>query len=218
MNPKALHKAHHRLTAAKNAIAEVESCTNYDEFCVQWSNFLHAAKGIYTVLEQGAKATPQSRQWFGKKNRERLTDPLLRYVCEARNDDEHGIEPVSRYVPPELKLGVGRQGYSNTVVDDRGNTFVNCGAALSFSGKIPDELPTLRALDGKPILNEFIPPHAKLVRVHDRSKTPYDPPTSHVGQPVPDSSPLAIGKLANEYLSKLLDEAQTLASPSRAAT
>ncbi|MEQ1883291.1 MAG: hypothetical protein ABL878_20240, partial [Burkholderiales bacterium] len=92
MDGKALTKARRRLNVARTAAAALDQAPDFDAFSEQWYVFLHAAKGVYTTLEQGAKTSAQSRQWFAGKNAARKNDSLLRYVSEARNDDEHGIE------------------------------------------------------------------------------------------------------------------------------
>src|SRR3546814_16981731 len=84
MNPKALHKAQLRLRVASKTAADLKDCKTYGEFSDAWYIFMHAAKGIYTMLEQGSKPTPQGRQWFGGKNKERKDDPLLRSVKFGR--------------------------------------------------------------------------------------------------------------------------------------
>lgn len=117
MEVKALKKAQSRLRVASLSAAALDNTAGYDDFTDQWYIFLHAAKGIYTVLEQGAKSSPQARQWFGKKNQERKDDPLLRFVCEARNDDEHGIEQGFEVRPQSLSLGVGEAGASRVLRD-----------------------------------------------------------------------------------------------------
>lgn len=213
MDPKALVKALSRLRVVQKAVADLEICKDYDAFSDIWYTFLVAAKNVYTVLEQGAKTTPQSRQWFGSKNQQRKNDPLLRYVTEARNDDEHGLEPISTYVPSVLNIGVTRSGTSSHMKDENGNVFIGCGTAYSFVGAKPHRLPGMQALDGKPILVEDTQAHVKLVRVHDRSRNPHDPPTSHLGEKIDGSSPLVVAKAMTSYLETLVAEAQGFEKP-----
>ena len=60
-------------------------------FDEHWVDFSVAWKSAYNKVEQAAKDTPQERQWFGSVKNERKHDPLLRYLFEARNDEEHGV-------------------------------------------------------------------------------------------------------------------------------
>ena len=192
MELKALNKVHSRLRVAKKAVDELETCTNFDAFNDIWYVFLVSAKNIYTVLKQGAKITPQCRQWFGARNQERLSDPLLRYITEARNDDEHGLEPM---------------------VDQYGNTYIGNGTAVKIIGTNNAFAPKLRALDKKPIAIEEVAAHIKLIPVRDRSKSTFDPPSSHLGQPVVDQSPLNVARLMLAYLIGLVKGAEGFRTP-----
>ena len=213
MELKALNKVHSRLRVAKKAVDELETCTNFDAFNDIWYVFLVSAKNIYTVLKQGAKITPQCRQWFGARNQERLSDPLLRYITEARNDDEHGLEPMGEYVPPEINMGVSKPGYSNAMVDQYGNTYIGNGTAVKIIGTNNAFAPKLRALDKKPIAIEEVAAHIKLIPVRDRSKSTLDPPSSHLGQPVVDQSPLNVARLMLAYLIGLVKGAEGFRTP-----
>lgn len=215
MYSKALVKAHGRLRVAQRAVDELPKCETYTEFSDAWYVFLHASKGIYTTLEQGAKATAQARQWFGAQDRFRREDELLRYITEARNDDEHGIEDVTEFVPEQNLLGVSAPGYSNIVRDQFGNTVIGAGvAAFKITGTLPpDQMPKLTSLDGKPVMNHRTPPHPRLVPVRDRSKRIYHPPTQHLGRPLENSLPITVARLMIVYLEHLLDEAEGFRKP-----
>jgi hypothetical protein len=194
----------------QRAVRELEFCKDYDTFSDIWYQFLIASKNIYTQLEQGAKSSAKSTLWFGERNKFRKSDQLLRYVTEARNSEEHGLQPNSRFVPNELRLGVSKPGMSSEIQDQNGNVFSGCGTAISYSGSMPTSLPKLQALDGKPILAEFHPAHVKLVQVQDRHGNRYDPPTSHLGVQIDGSEPLTVAKAMMTYLEQLLAEAESL--------
>ena len=213
MDEKALNKVQLRLRVAQNAVSSFANCETYEAFREAWYVFLHAAKGIYTTLEQGAKKTPQARQWYGAKDRFRKNDELLRYITEARNDDEHGIEESTQYVDQETRLGVLAPGHSNEVTFGDGNIITGCGTAVLIVGPPPSDMPQLHALDGKPVLNINTPAHARLVNVHDRSGNPYRPPSAHLGAPLIDVSPSAVANLMITYLETLVSEAAGFRKP-----
>lgn len=214
MDRKALEKASLRLRVAKANLEAMRVCKTYGEFSEAWYIFLHAAKGIYTTLEQGSKTSPQARQWFAKKNQERKDDPLLRYITEARNDDEHGIEAMSSYDPGVAALGINQPGASTRMIDENGNIYESNGMAVYVQGPFdPARLPKLRPLDGKPVASIVSPPTAHLVTVHDRSGRPYDPPTSHLGADISNPSPLTVAELMTQYLNGLVDEAGGFQKP-----
>jgi cytochrome P450 len=162
MNPLAVTKARSRLRAAKRAVETLSACEDYDTFADTWYTFLVAAKSIYTVLEQGAKTSAQSRQWFGAKSTERRKDPLLQYLYQARDDDEHGVKPVVEHVSEVLALGIHKPGYSTSFRID---------GTIGQGGTIQ-----ATSLDGKPVLVWYAAAHTRLIRVHGRDRKPYDPP------------------------------------------
>ncbi len=218
MDARALAKAQSRLRVAQRAVADLRSSNDYHDFSDHWYVFLHAAKAIYTTLEQGAKATAQARQWFGAKNQDRKNDGLLRYITEARNDDEHGIEAVTEYVPGSAKLGVNRPGSSRAMVDQFGNRFSDPIGPDATVYNIPNltdpsQIPQLHALDGKPIFNEVTTPKVKLINVRDRSGRTYAPPSNHLGQAILDPEPVIVADLTVNYLKVLLEEAEGFRMP-----
>jgi hypothetical protein len=197
MDQKAITKARSRLRVAEKAARELVTCKDIQEFTDIWYTFLSAAKNIYTVLEQGAKSSPQSRQWFGAVGNERRGDPLLRYVYEARNDDEHGLEPGAEYVPGRLRIGITKPGFSSE---------------FTINGRSgPGNTLNVQSTDGKPVLIERIPPRIKLVPVKDRTGKCYAPPEMHKNQTLSDNSPINVAGLALSYLTDLVERASKLA-------
>lgn len=215
MKANALDKAMRRYRVARSSFESMRNTESYVELADKWYIFLHAAKGIYTTLEQGAKANPQAMQWFGGKNRERRGDPLLRYISEARNDDEHGIEESTELVRSSLQLGVARPGSSQILRDQFGNTFANVSAAYHIEGGHPrmKNLPVLQALDGKPVHSIFNPEKVVLKSVRDRSRCEYQPPKFHMGAALKTDGPIEVADLALRYLEGLLSEAESFRVP-----
>ena len=197
MNTKAITKAKSRLRVAEKALVELTSCSDYQVFNDTWYTFLVAVKSVYTVLEQGAKISAQSQQWFGGVKRRRKNDQLLQYLFEARNDDEHGLENSTEHVPGSLAIGVQKPGFSN---------YMRFDGTTGPGGKM-----NVTSLDGKPVLVAQTMPHAKLISVSARGDRTYDPPTSHKGQPVLDGSPINVAGLGLAYLIELVVEAESLA-------
>jgi hypothetical protein len=197
MDPAAIAKANSRLRTAKKAIEDLTGCNDYDTFSDTWYTFLVAAKGIYTILEQGAKSSAQARQWFGAKSKERRSDPLLQYLYQARDDDEHGLSRVVEHVPGALGIGVSKPGFSN---------------AIRLDGSIgPGGTLQITSLDGLPVLVEQTLPHVRLIRVHGRDKKPYDPPEQHLGAKLASNLPVPVAKLALSYFEGIFAEAAALA-------
>jgi hypothetical protein len=158
MDIAAVTKAAGRLRLAAKHAEALKVCKSHEEFCDTWYQFLVTYKNVYTALDQGSKASPQSRQWFGAKKNERRDDPLLQYLFQARDADEHGIESVTQFVPGSLAIGVAKPGFSQSVRIS--NLKVGADGALHRA--------EVASLDGLPVLVEETNPHSKLVAVTGR--------------------------------------------------
>ncbi len=197
MDPKAIAKAKSRLRLAEKSVRELAACQNHQDFSDQWYGFLVAAKNVYTSLEQGSKVSPPARQWYGGKKQERRDDPLLQYLFQARDDDEHGLEPVTEFDPGGIGIQVNKPGFSQGMLIER--------LTVMDDGEIQLKA---KSLDGKPILIEQTLPHTKLAVVTGRGGVKYQPPTGHLGKALESGLPLPVAELAVQYLTRLISEAE----------
>lgn len=197
MLKSSLLKAKSRLRSADLALSRLEDARNFQEFADEWYAFLCAAKNVYTQLEQGAKASPQSRQWFGGKATERRNDPLLQYMYQARNDSEHGVSDVVKEVQTSVGIGVpsagGESGCTMTMGEDGIMQISDAWSTFSSGPVIIDER------------------SVKLVAVRDRSHRSYEPPVEHKGIIISDNSPIIVAKLTLAFLASIVGEAESLA-------
>jgi hypothetical protein len=193
MNPLALEKAQFRLQKAEEAYQRLCEGTSMEDFRSDWTDFLLASNAVYSCLEQGAKRKPQSQQWFGQLKNERRKDPLLQYIHQARNADEHGLAAV--FEPSDDGFvevgGPGVTVYGATIIED-GNTV--------FNEKWPE------GLTGGKVFNNRRP---ELVRVRDdRFGDEFDPPESHLGNPINGRNPVLVARAALDYQRKILEIAE----------
>lgn len=196
MEQLAVQKAKIRLQTLKKAVEDLSECSNHDEFVGIWYTFLVAAKGIYTTLQQGAKVSPQSKQWFGAKSAVRRGDELLQYLYQARNSDEHGIGAVTKPNPGRLHIGVAKPGYSDSIV---------------VNGTIgPGGIFSVRSADERPVLIEETPAYSELVPVMGRAGEGYPVPTQHLGVPLASQLPIPVAQEAVKYFESLIAEAAAL--------
>jgi len=215
MDSRAIEKAKSRLRVAKRALSDLKGSATFGDFADHWYVFLTSAKNVYTVLEQGAKDSPQSRQWFGAKKQIRKDDPLLQYLYEARNDDEHGLGNSVSLTPERHEIGVAQDGYSRSMTLNGGPfrnvTVTGCGTAVVFEGGPPPSDLKVTALDGKPVLAKRTPATTVLTEVTARGDRKYAPPKEHLGNAITDCSPIGVAEIAITYLSSLLEEAWRVA-------
>jgi hypothetical protein len=106
MDRVALRQAKSRLAKAEAAVTRLNTAKTFDETETSWSDFLTAAATIYTKLEQGSKTDKKSLSWFSRIKGLRRSDPLLRYVHQARNSDEHGIVDITLRKATRFDIGM----------------------------------------------------------------------------------------------------------------
>lgn len=193
MKRAAVDQARNRLEKARRALADMKNSRLLDATASAWSNFLVASSGVYSKLEQGAKGAGLSEAWFGRKKHERRTDRLLQYIHQARNADEHGIEPITRAELASLQ--------------------VSGGGAYRFDGIVGGDDTNLKIThEGGPPPVVLVGRRMKLTTVKDsRYGDSFDPPAEHLGAPISDRSPIGVASLALSYLEGLLAEAAQLA-------
>ena len=104
MDTTALQHARARFAKAQKAAECLKTAVTFDEIESAWSDFLISCATVYTKLEQGSKFHPKSVAWFGQIKRTRRLDPLLQYVHQARNSDEHGIQDITARSATQFKL------------------------------------------------------------------------------------------------------------------
>lgn len=196
MEPLAVKKAERRLGLAEKALAELLACPTPRAFHDAWYAFLVPAKNVYTILEQGAKTTAQSRQWFGAKATERRSDPLLQYLYQARDDDEHGIGSVVEMAPGYLKFAGDNVGDSEIIMDP---TDPNKG------------IMRIKSTDGKRVKVVGQLPYMTLATVTGRGGIKYHPPTEHKGAQLASNRPHEVATLALAHLRDILEEAKAMA-------
>ena len=197
MKAVALFKARERLEKARQSLQLVQSAANHKDFRFAWTDLLVSANAVFTILEQGAKTNPQSRQWFGNKKRFRTKDPLLSYMHQARNADEHGIEPTTmRIGGGGIRIGrvSGTVHFSTVVGDGEGGTVLG---PISGDGEV----------DYKIIKPIFM---LAIVKDDRFGNACYYPPIEHLGSPIVDTSPVGVGLLLLAYLDVLVQEASAL--------
>lgn len=200
MNPDAIVIARSRLRVATQTLNELNRCTNHDDFSDRWFVFITSWKSIYTVLEEGAKASPQCRQWFGAKKAERRKDPLLQYLFQARNDEEHGlaqsVQPsggVQLYSIPDVGVPNRQMRIEIDPVTGRSKAVRN---------------------DGGPItLIQESPPGPSLQVVTGRGNVQYGPPIAHLGKMLDDISPAGVATVGLNYVGALISEAESIFAP-----
>ena len=205
-NATVLPKCRDRLSKAKRAAQLCRGARSFEEFESYWSDFLIHAGGVLNALDAGSATTPQGRQWYGGIKRAGRADPLVTYVHQARNAEEHPDQPTMRHEPGYI--GIGAPG-ATVHIDNLtvGPEFLSNpskyleGRAWEFDKGGQKRTPTVVHKIGGPAL----------APVFDRRfKKTFPPPTEHQGKKLADSSPVAVAALFLTYLDGLVWQAADL--------
>lgn len=213
MKSSVLPQVGDRIRRCREAVSAIENAEDYQASLRAWIDFLTAANTVYSKLEQGAKGCGKSEAWYGRKKHERKKDPLLAYIHQARNADEHGVSPISSVHPGGAVIrGEGAYKIDGGVVTSTTNfnvVFEQDGPRLEVTGNTDFGLSLVHE-SGPPPEVEILRPQVLLIPIRDeRFNTVFFPPSSHLGKPV---EPLAriVASLGLTYLEGLLKEAYSL--------
>lgn len=194
MNTNGLNQAKSALAKCTSAFDTLERSKKLDDVASAWSDFLLSSARVYTKLKAGTKGHGISEAWFGRITKERKDDPLLQYIHQARNTDEHSIEEIAERRLPSLEFTFG-PGMITETIDETGKIFIR-----------------IENLDKSPAKGSFTPPRFILLKVKNtRYGDIFHPPKEHLGAPLKTGSPREVASLALAYLERVVEDASKLA-------
>lgn len=196
MDVRAVEKARKRFRSAYQAIDRMKLSKSFDDFSVDWCNFLYSWKAIYTALEQGAKISEGSKKWFCEKKKERLDIYLLNYLFQARNDEEHGLdcslmEDAESYLWEFEKTCSGGEAVELRVNPVTGEKYAWCAE---------NPMKLVQRTNGP-----------TLTAVKDSKGRIWAAPIGFKNKPC-DMTPIGVAEVALEYIENVIREAKELSS------
>lgn len=185
MDKRKYRSAVERYERAKAAADRVTKTLDLPELDTAWWTFILAAAGVYSQLEQGAKGSPKSAQWFAEVKAERKRDPMLQYLHQARNAEEHGDGGGRAH-------GIDAVAIKGATVNrDEDGKFVGINATVGVELNVK-VIPTGIRL--KPVCNFGVL---------------YPVPSEHDGAVIAEPLSYNVMALGTEYLKKLLIAAES---------
>jgi hypothetical protein len=177
------------LRAAARAIAGMRSAKSLEEFEAEWRNLLSCLEKVWAKVERSCQPHKHKFQpWQGKYARIRKKDMLLRYLKQARDADNHSIQDFTAVKPGSRAINfVNPRGGYIQHMEIRGGQVV--------------------AYAGDPIIVRDTPPHPVAVPVKNNGEW-FNPPTSHLGQPVTTQHPLVLAELGLKFYQEFVNEAE----------
>ena len=187
---KPLVKPKVAIEKARESLQSITAAANLLEFEEEWLEFLHLIERAYNKTQDHLQKSPKYQGWTTRGIVEKLRkkDSLLSYLRFARGADQHSIQDITEKVPGGIGINPseGDTLHINKMVIDKGEIFID---------------------SEQPIKVTFFPGRMKLLPVTHRDRT-YDPPISHLGQPLKDTDPINIGKLGLEFYENHIKDAE----------
>lgn len=177
------------LTAARQSLERMKNAETFESYEIEWREFLGHLEKVWNKVERACQPMQAKFQpWQGRYHSLRKKDMLLRYLKAARDVDSHSIQDLA-------KMEVGRREMN--FVNPRGGYIEH----MEIRG---GEIVTYR---GDPMLVKDTPPHPIALPVKNNGSW-YNPPTSHLGQPIADQHPSRLAQLGLEFYEKFVLEAE----------
>ncbi|TAM14255.1 MAG: hypothetical protein EPN56_11750 [Rhodanobacter sp.] len=162
---------------------------SFGQFEAEWRTFLNCLEKAWVKTERACQPFAATFQpWQGQFHHMRKKDMLLRYLKQARDADNHSVQDITKIAP-------GSVGYH----------FVNPAGGYIKEMRVVNGL--VEHYEGDPMVAEVRPPHPVAVRVKNNGEW-YDPPTSHLGQPVNTSHPADLARLGLTYYQSFVAQAE----------
>ncbi|MGC5796581.1 hypothetical protein [Sphingomonas sp. NFX23] len=185
MNKGILKQAENRLAAASKKAAAISHSRSNAEIMEIWSEFLTEQQRFFNRLGNAAE-TNSERGWFERALAARNQDPVMLYLYQARNADEHGRSSIASVTNSALAI---RGNNGDVFIEDM---------VYDHEGRISG-LKGWEGSPGNPIRVEFIPSDVEASIVENRSKS-YSPPPGL-------SKVTALAPLGVRYMRNVLREA-----------
>lgn len=180
--------AQKELNASKRCLERMVSAKNYEEYEEAWCDFLNRLEKIFEKLHRACNPHKEKfNALISKENALRSSDPLLRYLKQARNADTHSIQDVAKRVPGSFHLGFDVSTPGEPVHIEK----------LVMRGTDIQEY-----RGSHPLVVTFTPETVEVKEVINRGEH-YLPPESHLSQPLKTRHPTELAKLGIEFYEQL---------------
>lgn len=188
LNNDPLRHSKAELRSALRAIEGMKEAETMEDFEEEWKQYLTCLEKVWAKVERTCKPQQNTFQpWQGKFQALRKKDMLLRYLKQARDADNHSIQDLTAIKPGQMTInfpsGSGR-------ID---HLYIDNSRVVSYSGD--------------PMIETVTPPHPIAVPIRNNGVW-YNPPTSHLGNNVPNLHPITIAELGIEFYSNYLEEVE----------
>lgn len=178
------------LARAAAALQAMEGSEDLEAFERHWQEFLHRLERVWIKCTAQFKSSSRWQGWSGQIVGLRRNDPLLSYLKNARDADQHTLSAITARRPSELTLTAG---------GPQGRALIK-RLTIDRDGQL--------AMEGDGVRNVvFRPEQTRLMPVVNRGRT-YPVPWSHLGRPINSEDVLAVADAAWAFYANVLDQAE----------
>lgn len=157
----------------------------------QWKEYLRRLERAWNKLEGHYSRSPKWSGWQSRIVALRRTDPLLAYLKNARDVEEHSVVDITQTDEGELHINAAEPGGKLHIK----KLVIGAGGQVEYFEA------------GSPFKMEHTGPKVRLVPVKNRSRT-YDPPNRHLGQPIDNGNLVAVMEAGLAFYEKALADAE----------
>jgi hypothetical protein len=189
MNTQAtpLHHSKLELRAAKKALDEMRAATSLEEYAISWRSFLDRIEKVWKKAERECQPfRNRFEPWQGTFAALRKKDELLRYLFQARNADQHTIQPTTVEMVGLLQLEIPPLGTVELQLDEEKQT-------LKIIGECRFGIAPCQGYVLLPIQNQG---------------TTFPPPTEHLGEKLLQNDPFFVAEKGLAFYEDFVVQAE----------
>jgi hypothetical protein len=169
-------------------MAAMAAAGSIEDMEIEWRSYLNHIEKVWVKVErccQHARGTFEP--WQGGYRKLRREDPLLRYLKQCRDADNHSIQDLAAVEPGSWGIN---PAFGNTLHINR--LEIRNGRIAHYSGS--------------PIKIEVMPPQPIVVRVKNHGEW-HDPPKIHLGKSVNTANPLFLARAGLDFYEGYIEAA-----------
>jgi hypothetical protein len=180
--------AREELEKAKRKLEDMKSSKSLEDFEENWKSILDCLEKCWIKAERECQGHKNKFEpWQGTYKHLRRNDPLLSYLKQARDTDNHSIQPIVEKVAG--KATVKFENSKGGVIE---KLKISNGVITDYSGD--------------PIIVEFHPGRVEAKAVTNSGKS-FNPPHYHRGSQLKNpKDPIEIAKLGIAFYQNYLDQ------------
>lgn len=183
-------KPRQELRLAQDLVGRLKEASSLVELEEYWRQYLRHLDRVWNKAEAHFSKSPRWNGWQGQYLKQRSKDPLICYLVQARNVEEHAIEEITEKQASSFSVNPAVRGQEVT---------------MSFRTDANGEVINFRS--DAPVQIQFSPSRVVLLPVVNRGRT-YQPPTSHMGALVDPNDLTALATKGAQFYEEFLCAAE----------